>query len=684
MKIRMTSEYPVLDNRPIDKWKVTELKDELKRRKLPTKGLKEELIRRLDEALRIESGATVEETDNGVNEPESEVVEVAKIEAAVVGESEMGIPVNAGETVGGDNSNISEVETASVQVDVKDRAEQPHQEEVLEQKESELVNDQHTGMELSSGTDVPSAAMGDQVSESLSLETVMGGQRFEDDKPERDNEDSRAQQDSEDVKPPHEDVKLDSSDPNNQVSEVSSNLGFPLKSNSNSTDSVSICEKKELEDNVIADNVKLEPDVKPEMVQPSSSDLVPDGGESHPKGVEEPLENELSVGGRENNVANADMSQTNLSAGLGSSEKLNLDRSSGDDSMEEDGLESKQIDSNDNTGDVGVRIEKNDVTTLKEVAPFTAMDTDLPAEEKSIPSEDKDVVAAAADKRKLPDHEAGLNSEPSKRQRRWKSEGSNIREQPPISNITSPVVAKDVTKSAALLRNFSRSDSDGAVDTPKEREVPPSTKAATSSLRIDNFLRPFTLKAVQDLLGKTGTVTSFWMDHIKTHCYATYSTVEEAVATRNAVYNLQWPPNGGRYLVAEFVDPQEVKVRVDPPQPAIAPVRAAASSAPEPPPKQQQPSPRQQDLRQQLISRQTTLPLPPPPPLSNSLPARERVHPIPPPPPPEEKEEAPILTLDDLFRKTKTTPRIYYLPLSEEQVSSILEARKNSGQPPIA
>ncbi|GJN10955.1 hypothetical protein PR202_ga29105 [Eleusine coracana subsp. coracana] len=38
-----------------------------------------------------------------------------------------------------------------------------------------------------------------------------------------------------------------------------------------------------------------------------------------------------------------------------------------------------------------------------------------------------------------------------------------------------------------------------------------------------------------------------------------YSSVEEAMATRNAVYNLQWPPNNGSCLVAEFVDPQEAQ-----------------------------------------------------------------------------------------------------------------------------
>ncbi|KAJ6305427.1 hypothetical protein OIU78_020882 [Salix suchowensis] len=96
-----------------------------------------------------------------------------------------------------------------------------------------------------------------------------------------------------------------------------------------------------------------------------------------------------------------------------------------------------------------------------------------------------------------------------------------------------------------------------------------------------------------------------------------------------------------------------------------------------PPMLQPQPSPRQQVSRQQL-----PLPasLPPPPPLSNPPHARERVD-LPPPPPLPEKHDPPIVTLDDLFRKTKTTPRIYYLPLSEEQVAAKLAGHgKNTKQ----
>jgi len=40
-----------LRNLPLEQWKVTELKDELKRRSLTTKGVKDDLVRRLKEAF---------------------------------------------------------------------------------------------------------------------------------------------------------------------------------------------------------------------------------------------------------------------------------------------------------------------------------------------------------------------------------------------------------------------------------------------------------------------------------------------------------------------------------------------------------------------------------------------------------------------------------------------------------
>lgn len=63
---------------------------------------------------------------------------------------------------------------------------------------------------------------------------------------------------------------------------------------------------------------------------------------------------------------------------------------------------------------------------------------------------------------------------------------------------------------------------------------------------------------------------------------AQYSSVEEAIATREAVYNLQWPPHGGKLLTAEFVEPEEVKIRSEGPsdKAALTPVTTPRGSTP--------------------------------------------------------------------------------------------------------
>lgn len=142
------------------------------------------------------------------------------------------------------------------------------------------------------------------------------------------------------------------------------------------------------------------------------------------------------------------------------------------------------------------------------------------------------------------------------------------------------------------------------------------------------------------------------------------------MATRDAVYNLQWPPNNGNKLIAEFVDPQEVKLKVDPPPPPPA--------APVSPPSGARAPPVQQAQANQNVPRQAATlkeQLPPPPPLAKPPTAdpaastRERLPPTP------KKPEPPVVTLDDLFRKTQSSPRIYYLPLSEEEVAAKLAAQ---------
>ncbi|KAJ0843646.1 putative transcription regulator SAP family [Helianthus annuus] len=522
---KASSPYVVLENRPLDQWKVTELKEELKKRKLITRGLKEELVKRLDEAIRAE----MDDDDDTVDAMDHTVYQIEKLEK---------------------DNRVDDLENKSDEnTDVEMGTDTVHVGDGLQSLTEKTVTKDHGGI---ASTEVETAFMVSEESGGGSNQEPRNGEP----KPE-----SRC--------PEQEPAEPGSSD--------------------------LISGKLVDEDNVIADEVK---------------------SEAVKVAKEKDIDNDKSTGfinDKDNVIAN-------------------------DDKLVNESLVEKVI------------AEEKDVNGAENVDISKKIDSgDVAVEDKTSPS-------VTSTKRKPNDLEkAAENSETLKRQRKWNSENLEVPKQP--TNLSTSTTPKDAFQTVAKPA-FSRSESTKSQDLPKERVVPSSSKAPTTSLRIDNFLRPFTLKAVQEFLGKTGTVVSFWMDQIKTHCYVTYASVEEAIETRNAVCNLQWPVNGGRLLMADFVDPQEVKNRVDPPPPspaAPATTTAAPLATVQPP----QPSPR---LKQPL-------PPPPPPPLSNPPPARNRA------PPPLEKVNPPIVTLDDLFKKTRATPRIYYLPLSDEQVAAKLKAQ---------
>ncbi|KAL6554835.1 hypothetical protein OROGR_006093 [Orobanche gracilis] len=809
----MSSQYVKLGDRSLDQWKVTELREELKRRQLATKGLKEELLRRLDEAVRNErenSAESVENDENDANQSELPFEEAKMGSDTSEGTKDfMDVGISMDENADAKPEHETDDHMSLFQGNV----------EVSLEQGTKIV--QVEGAQFAQIAAVETTVV---VNETVDTATDVSGQPLDNDGVHEDGEStavsnndglSHVQEDAElelcdpKIQLPmnteggtqdsgtrdealHSTDQMETGDPKHphpdsnvqplkyQVSEVvDPDLGFQVTSDSVSTESVTNFEKNELKVDVITDNVQLELDAMNEMAQQLPSSVLPDGGESHPMDVEEPVNkteiqeplgkidveepldkidveelldnkdaggplHKKDAGGPlhnkdaeepldENNVEEPlenkdaeesldekdfeepldkkDVDETfdkkeveepldeKIQASGGSNvemvdspknidredlvpEKLNLDRNSGDDFMEEDIVESKPIEYKSDSSNIGDNVEKSLRRTLKEEDHVDVVGHDKPVEAKPTNAENETVSALASVKRKfhdIPDKAAVVNNDPVKKARRWNSEGlkgSEPQSGTTVVSTTPKGLSKPTFKAFPGIKPAVNDEA------PKERIVPPSSKPPTNSLRIDRFLRPFTLKQVQELLGKTGTVTGFWMDHIKTHCYVSYSSVEGAVETRNAVYNLQWPSNGGRMLVAEFVDSQEVKTRVEAqPPPAAIPLTSVPqkyNAPPQPPPRQQVvPMPHQ---------------LPPPPPLANPPPARDlpqhretlpREHPIPsrervvnlPPPPLLEKAEPPIVTLDDLFRKTKATPRIYYLPLSDEQAAAKANAQ---------
>ncbi|CAL0304725.1 unnamed protein product [Lupinus luteus] len=716
-----------MSSKPIHQWKVTELKEELKRRRLTTTGLKNDLVKRLDEALRAEMEASEKEKEaNGFEGDgdeaavkdsetfeavEKENVEVAetigtenaeKVLDAVVDDSgknykqdavtdlvDNSVPAldqdveSTGLPAVVDSANVGEdlithasvVETTtttvttvteSVWTEVESGGEDSHStEKNIEGSGTKLGNEElkaHNTDKNNEGSETKLENEEPMVNSAEKSNEVLGTKL--------ENEDSKPQLESV-TKPPYKDPVPNSSVPENQVSEVNPSLvGSQVKSDYISSDSVSINQKNELKDTIITDNVKLEQDiVRPEVVEEPSSRNEPVYDESHSMDVGELHEKKPSVEENINVVTSSNLNKTNSSDDVGYPEKLNLDRSSGDDSMEEDLPESKQLDSKFNVNELRDKVEGTEVITMKEENNTVVVGDGQSGGNSDAHQDINMSPLVLAEKRRFNEQASVESTEPAKRQRRWNTEAVKGPE-PQSTTPRSATTPKG--EPVALKRSFTRSDSFASDDAPKERVVLPSQRSPTNSLRIDRFLRPFTLKAVQELLGKTGKVNSFWMDQIKTHCYVTYSSIEEAIETRNAVYNLQWPPNGGRLLVAEYVEPEEVKLKIEPPSSQAPPV-SAGPAVPPAPPSQPEPSPRQ---HRQLPPPPATLP--PPPPLSKTPPvARER---LPSPPPLPEKIEPPIVTLDDLFRKTIATPRIYYLPLSEEQVAAKLAAQGKSSR----
>ncbi|XP_076907773.1 uncharacterized protein LOC143564354 [Bidens hawaiensis] len=522
---KVSSPYMVLENRPLNLWKVTELKEELKKRKLITGGLKEELVKRFDEAIRAEMD------DDDKTNLENDLNSEAQSD---------------------DAENISDVTDHT-----EDKTENLEQDNKVETEKTVT-----------------------KIVKKISVETTVvvseesGGGSNQEPRNGEPKAESRF-------------LEQEQAQPGSckQVDEVSK-----VQSDSISFDTI-IEKNEDLKDDVIADDINVE-----------STRFLNEKDNAIANNVKE----------------NIDIIKKNDSGDVGSLEKLNLDRSSGDDSMEEDASESKQVDSKF-SDEVGNKSEK---VKVKEDDSVNVTIDDKTTDKNLLAVEDTTAPGVTSAKRKAHDQDKeSENNETLKRQRRWNSENVNMPNQQSTNHSTS-TTPKD-TFQIPSKPAFSRSESTNSQDLSKERVVPPSSKTPTTSLRIDNFLRPFTLKAVQEFLSKTGTVVSFWMDQIKTHCYVMYASVEEAIDTRNAVCNLQWPVNGGRLLMADFVNPQEVKNRVDP----------------QPPP---QPSPSRKQ------------PLPPPsalpamPTLANPPPVRNRA------PPPPEKVDPLIVTLDDLFKKTRS------------------------------
>lgn len=111
---------------------------------------------------------------------------------------------------------------------------------------------------------------------------------------------------------------------------------------------------------------------------------------------------------------------------------------------------------------------------------------------------------------------------------------------------------KPIEKTVATVRKISIVSDDGSNAVAK----PPSPARHHSSniLFITNLVRPFTVLQLKSLLARTGKIVEngFWIDKIKSKCFIKYETEDEAVETRHALHGVRWPTSNPKCLNVDF------------------------------------------------------------------------------------------------------------------------------------
>ncbi|XP_016978970.1 apoptotic chromatin condensation inducer in the nucleus [Drosophila rhopaloa] len=87
------------------------------------------------------------------------------------------------------------------------------------------------------------------------------------------------------------------------------------------------------------------------------------------------------------------------------------------------------------------------------------------------------------------------------------------------------------------------------------RSPSPARNRASHVLYITNLVRPFTVLQLKGLLARTGKIVEedgFWIDRIKSKCFVAYSTEDEAIETRHALHGVRWPVSNPKCLNVDF------------------------------------------------------------------------------------------------------------------------------------
>ncbi|XP_025194610.1 apoptotic chromatin condensation inducer in the nucleus-like [Melanaphis sacchari] len=234
--------------------------------------------------------------------------------------------------------------------------------------------------------------------------------------------------------------------------------------------------------------------------------------------------------------------------------------------------------------------------------------------------------------------------------------------------------------------------SDKSLAEEKYEEVPKKKSSVkrittTSVIHITNLVRPFTVGQLRDLLQRTGKIVSngFWIDAIKSQCIVEYENEDQAIETVYALNDSQWPSTNPKFLKVVFTNKEELN-------------KALSGTHPERLDKQKES--KVEKLRthvennfilrewdrgklEDMNGEKDDKPIKRK--ISDDLHAtkdkklkkdEKDLHDKRKKSKSKTPERIPTKSLDELFRKTKTTPTLYWSPLSMEQIAEKEDQRR--------
>jgi len=195
----------------------------------------------------------------------------------------------------------------------------------------------------------------------------------------------------------------------------------------------------------------------------------------------------------------------------------------------------------------------------------------------------------------------------------------------------------------------------------KIRAPSPPPGEESQVVHVLNLVRPFTNKQLLEFLKEAGELDeeSFWIDRIKSNCIVKYNALESAINCRKLVHGKNWPSSNPKELRVMYSTEEKLKEAKE--NGCVtqsngrqkSPVRRFGGMRSE-----------QQFEKDRMTGRDRRSPI--------RAPRAKTESPV----QSEESEGEGGISLDELFKKTKTSPSLYWLPLTEDEVIARDKARE--------